>query len=525
MTFAATSVFLLIFILVTVLGFVAAHWRKRDLNSLHEWGLAGRSFGTLISWFLIGGDIHTAYTFIAVPALMFGAGAIGFFAVPYTIIIYPMAYLILPKLWSVCRHHGYVTAADFVRARFGCSKLALVIALTGIVATMPYIALQLVGIQVVIGALGFPTEGFISDIPLIIAFLILAAYTYSSGMRAPALIAIVKDTLIYLTIVVALIIIPKELGGFEAIFAKVAPEKLLLTAPDGHSTNGFTTYATLALGSAFALFLYPHTITAVLSSNSGNTLRRNTILLPLYTLLLGLIALLGYMALAADVENIPEYAGYFAEYKTNFAVPALFLSSFPQWFVGVAFGAVAIGALVPAAIMSIAAANMYARNIYREFINPECSHEQETQVAKIVSLLVKVGALAFVIFLPQQFAIQLQLLGGIWICQTLPAVFIGLFTRWFDYRALICGWFAGIAFGTWAAYTLAFKSTTYTLELAGYSFPGYAAFYALILNIAVAAVATLLVRMAGLQPGIDQTQPSDYEDKDLGEATPSEVTA
>src|SRR6185503_4283249 len=185
----------------------------------------------IITWFLVGGDLYTAYTFIAVPALAYGAGAIAFFAVPYTIVAYPILFLAFPRLWYVCHKHGYITAADFVRGRFGNRWLALAVTITGIVATMPYIALQLVGIQVVIGALGISGTGFTSDLPLIIAFVILAAFTYSSGLRAPASIAIVKDILIYITAFTAIIAIPIELGGFAKIFAAVPPAKLLLASP------------------------------------------------------------------------------------------------------------------------------------------------------------------------------------------------------------------------------------------------------------------------------------------------------
>src|ERR671916_1682050 len=213
-------VFTFLFLLVSVMGFVAARWRApKDMLHLDEWGLGGRSFGGWITWFLVGGDLYTAYTFVAVPALLFGAGAAGFFAVPYTIIIYPMFFLILIRLWSVSHRHGFVTPADFVRTRFDSPLLALLVAITGIVATMPYIALQLIGIEAVLKAMG--VEG---ELPLIVAFIILALYTYNSGLRAPALIAFVKDALIYLTIIVAVIVIPSRLGGWDAIFG-AAEEK------------------------------------------------------------------------------------------------------------------------------------------------------------------------------------------------------------------------------------------------------------------------------------------------------------
>ena len=175
-----------LFVLVAVLGFVAARWRRGDsAQHLHEWGLGGRSFGGFITWFLIGGDLYTAYTFVAVPASLFASGALGFFAVGYTILVWPLVFIFLPRLWSVSRKHGYVTPADFVGGRHGSRALSLAIAVTGIVATMPYIALQLVGIQSVLYVMGIGSSGssFAQDLPLFVAFIILAAFTFTSGDR------------------------------------------------------------------------------------------------------------------------------------------------------------------------------------------------------------------------------------------------------------------------------------------------------------------------------------------------------
>lgn len=512
MNVVATTVFIALFVGVTILGFLAARWKRGDLAHLDEWGLGGRRFGTLVTWFLLGGDVYTAYTFVAVPALVFGEGAMGFFALPYTILIYPFAFLVFPKLWNIAKRNGYVTAVDFVEARYGSRALSLAVAVTGIVATMPYIALQLVGIQVVIGGLGFDTHGLIGDLPLIIAFIILAAYTYTSGLRAPAMIAIVKDILIYVTIAAAVIVIPAQLGGFGHIFSVVPPAKLLLKAPDAASLNGYSAYATLAVGSALALFLYPHSVTAILSSSSGDTIRRNTAMLPAYTFVLGLLALLGYMALASGVKDMPEFAPYFKAYGVTFAVPALFLHFFPSWFVGIAFAAIGIGALVPAAIMSIAAANLYTRNIHREYVNRNMTPQQETTVAKNVSLIVKIGAVAFILGLPLTYAIQLQLLGGIWIIQTLPAIVLGLYTRKLDHRALLLGWAVGIVLGTWMAASLKLASSVYAIHVFGFAIPGYAAIWSLAVNLIVAVLASVLFRLLGMKPSVDRTRPGDFLD-------------
>ena len=204
------------------------------------------------------------------PALVFGAGAIGFFALPYTIIVYPLVFLILPRMWSVAHKHNYITAADFVQGRYGNRWLALAVAVTGIVATMPYIALQLLGLQVVIGAMGVGTSGGCAgELPLIIAFLILAAFTYTSGLRAPAMIAVVKDTLIYITVLALVIVVPISSAAMTRCSRAVPPAKLLLPQPGADTLGQYSAYATLALGSAFALFLYPHTMTAVLSATNA----------------------------------------------------------------------------------------------------------------------------------------------------------------------------------------------------------------------------------------------------------------
>ena len=516
----ALAVFIFFFLLVTVLGFLAARWRKAD-NALHldEWGLGGRSFGTWITWFLLGGDLYTAYTFVAVPAAIYAAGAAGFFAVPYTILVYPLIFTFLPRLWSVSHRHGYVTPSDFVRGRYGSKGLSLAVAITGILATMPYIALQLVGIQAVLDVMGVgggaSSSWFVKDLPLLIAFAVLAAYTYSSGLRAPALIAFVKDGLIYLVIAVAIIYIPIKLGGFEHIFHQAGAAYAKINPATGKPRGAVVpgppaqwAYATLAMGSALALFMYPHSITATLSSRSRNVIRRNTTILPLYSLMLGLLALLGFMALAGGVGKGVK------GYNAQLAIPQLFLNVFPSWFAGVAFAAIGIGALVPAAIMSIAAANLFTRNIYRDFLKPDATPEQETRVSKLVSLVVKVGALVFVLTMDKTVAINFQLLGGIWILQTFPSLVAGLFTRWFHRWALLAGWAVGMVYGTWAAWTVASPTQAHfggsSKLIPGIGQIGYIGMTAFVLNAAVSIVLTLVLRAVKAPAGIDETVPGDY---------------
>jgi SSS family solute:Na+ symporter len=499
----ALIVFIFFFALVTVLGFFASRWKAGDLSQLHEWGLGGRRFGTWITWFLVGGDFYTAYTVIAVPAVVFATGAYGFFALPYTIIVYPIVFTIMPRLWSVARKHNYVTSADFIEGRYGNPWLALAVAFTGILATMPYIALQLVGMQVVIGGLGIGGEGLRGEIPLVLAFVILALYTYSSGLRAPAMIAFVKDIMIYIVVIAAVALIPLKLGGYAHVFQAASDA---FTAKGGATgitlkSSQMMPFATLALGSAMAAFMYPHTMTGVLSSSSGDVVRKNAMLLPAYTVLLGLIAMLGYMGIAAGVSV-----------KTNTqVVPTLFQLIFPDWFVGFSFAAIAIGALVPAAIMSIGAANLFTRNIWRPFFNRTMSPQGEAATAKLVSLVVKFGALAFILSGETKFAIDLQLLGGVWIIQTFPAVVLGLYRTRFNSWALLAGWAVGMAVGTWLAYSSGTPKPVYPVTIGDTTYSVYIGILAGGLNFVVSVVLSFILRAMGGAENKDQTVAADYE--------------
>ncbi len=476
----ALIVFAAFFALVTVLGFVASKWKAGDMKKIDEWGLGGRRFGIWITWFLVGGDFYTAYTVIAVPALVYSVGAYGFFALPYTIIVYPFIFLVMPKLWTAASRTGSVTSADFVLKRYDNRWLELVVALTGIIATMPYIALQLVGMQVVLKAMGLAGE-----LPLIIAFLVLAFYTYSSGLRAPALIAFVKDVMIYIVVIAAVVIIPLHLGGYAGIFSAAQSDFDIKGGMTGIllKPGQMFPFATLALGSALAAFMYPHTMTGVLASKSADVIKKNAIFLPAYTVLLGLIALLGYMAHAAHINpSTPTEV-----------VPLLFDRIFPDWFAGFSFAAIAIGALVPAAVMSIGAANLFTRNIWKPFFNPNLSGHAETTAAKIASLVVKVGALLCIVFLPTKFAIDLQLLGGVWMLQIFPAVVCGLFFPWFRAGGLLIGWAAGIFIGSYLAFANGIKPI-HVIELAGDKFSVYIGITAVLVNLAVSAAISLVHR-------------------------------
>ena len=496
------AVFLIVLVLTAASGQLVSKWRARGSRGLEEWGLGGRQFGTLVTWFLVGGDFYTAYTIIAVPAVVFATGAAGFFALPYTIIVYPFVFATMPRLWAVSRAHGLVTPADFVRVRYGSHWLASAVALTGIVSLMPYIALQFAGIEAVLTQMGITGDSaFMKAAPLIVAFAGVAGFTFVAGLRAPALIAFAKDIMIYIVVIAAVVILPRHFGGYHNIFSLAALH--FAQAKTGSvilQPSGYTNYATLALGSALAAFMYPHTITSVLASSSAQVIRKNAVFLPAYTFLLGLVGLLGIVGVAAGLHL----------QSSKDVVPALFTFAFPNWFRGFAFAAITIAALVPAAIMSIAAANLFTRNIFVEYLNKGASPHSQTTVAKYASFVVNVGALLFVLELPTQFAINLQLFGGVLILQTLPAIVFGLWRRIFHHQAILAGWAVSLAVAGVLLLKLNLQSSAYPVVVGSHVFSIYVGIIALIANLIVTSAFTLIMDKLTIARKPDGTVPADY---------------
>jgi solute:Na+ symporter, SSS family len=496
------GVFLLTLLAVAASGLLLSRWHSRGGGGLEEWGLGGRRFGTLVTWFLVGGDFYTAYTVIAVPALVFAVGAAGFFAVPYTIIVYPFVFVTMPRLWAVSRAHGLVTPADFVKARYGSHWLASAVALTGVVSLMPYIALQFTGIEAALEQMGLSGDtALLRSLPIVIAFAGTAAFTFAAGLRAPALIAFAKDVMIYVVVVSAVLAVPQHFGGYRTIFSRAAAHFAQLgSGAVILPPSGYSAFATLALGSALAGFLYPHTVTSVLASSSAQVIRKNAVLLPAYSFLLGLVALLGIVGAAAGLPL----------QSAKQVVPALFAIVFPRWFLGFAYAAITVAALVPAAIMAISAANLFTRNLFVEYLRPDASPGLQAQVAKYASLGVNGCALALVLMLPMQYAINLQLLGGVLALQTLPAIVFGLWKRVFHHHALLVGWAVSLVLAGVLLTRLSFQSSVFPIRMYGHVFAVYVGILGLIANLAVASIATVLMDSFHLKREVDRTEPMDY---------------
>jgi Na+/proline symporter len=490
------TVFVALFAIFVYLGFYGSRWRKGNLKQLKEWGMAGSRIGTTVGWFLLGADIYTAYTFIAVPSSLYAKGSIFFFAAPYVIITYAFAMWLMPKFWKIANNNGHLTVADFVRSVFNSRLLAVSIAVVGIVAELPYIALQIVGMQAVLITLlhGVGAVNFIIELSLIISFIILAAFTWTSGLRGAALGSIMKDVLILLTVIIVVLAVA-VLGGFNSA---------LLTAPSTISyfklpPSLYNAYWSLFVLSALALYMYPHVVNGTLAQSDPKKVRKTASLLPFYSLGLGFLAMFGFM-----IYGVPaalKYVHLFpASVQGTQVVPGLIITLLPSWLSGAALLGIFIGGLVPAAIMAIAAANLFTRNIAKE-IRPKMTPAGETRTAQVFAVIFKFLALGFVFIIPATFAIQLQLFGGILILQILPSFVFGVMTKRINRYALFLGLLVGVFLGIYmmvAANHYAIWTTTLIATGLG---PVFIGMLALLANIAVVIVGSLVAKAFNVTNG------------------------
>lgn len=491
------AVFIALFAVFVCLGFYGSRWRRGDLSKLKEWSMAGSRLGTFLGWFLLGADIYTAYTFIAVPSSLFAKGSIYFYAAPYVIITYAFAMWAMPKFWRIANKNGFLTVSDFVRSIFNSRILAISIALVGIVAELPYIALQIVGMQAVLIALlaSFGAVQTIIEAALILSFIILAAFTWTSGLRGATLGAVMKDALILVTVATVIVIVA-ALGGFHAAFLSASATSVHYFTLPGSLYNA---YWSLFVFSALALYLYPHVINGTLAQNDPKRVRKTASLLPLYSIGLAFLAMFGFL-----IYGVPAALHYVQSFPASIqgtqVVPGLILTLLPSWLSGAALLGIFIGGLVPAAVMAIAAANLFTRNILKE-IKPKMTPKGETRSAQVFAVVFKFLALGFVFIIPATFAIQLQLFGGILILQTLPAFIFGMLTKNLNRRALLAGLVVGVGLGVYMmAAANKFATWTTTLMATGFG-PVFIGGIALAVNIAIVLIGTAIARAMGVKNG------------------------
>ncbi|WP_245631861.1 sodium:solute symporter family protein [Alicyclobacillus ferrooxydans] len=456
----------IVVLLVVFVGFIAGR-DKASRSNIEEWSVGGRNFGGLLIWFLIGADVYTAYTFLGLTGYGYSLGAAAFFAVPYVVLAYPIAYYILPRLWEYAARYKLTTLADYARERFQSRTLGVLVALTGIIFLIPYIDLQLSGITGVVAVAGkgsFANPKAVGTIALVISFILVALYTFFSGLRAPAWTSMIKDALVWIIMIIMVITVPFILFGSWGNMYHTAVTQFPKTLTLHPGPHGDFWFMTSALISALALFMWPHASTGALSSRNANNLRKNAVFLPFYNILLFFITFLGIVAyMVLPHLKTPGYSNVILLYL----IQHTYHNGVVQ---GLMYATVALASLVPASIMVLAASNLFATNVLKDWLIPHMSDSARTLTARWFVFVMTFLALLFGVLFPTQL-ISLQLEGVSGMVQIIPAIGLSLFWRRLSNSAVTIGLIAGIA--------MVFLNH-FVFKLAGYD-----GFWGLLVNIIV----------------------------------------
>jgi len=445
MNFSAfdVAIFFIIIGIVVVVSFLGARWRKADMKKISEWSIGGRRFGAVIVWFLMGGDIYTAYSLVSIPGGAFGSThGLILYATVYGAIAYPFLYFVAPRLYIIAKTHGLITGGDYVNLRFKSPFLALLVALTGILAMLPYIALQIVGIKYVLEAMNFPVVA-----SFVIAFLIVAAFTIVAGLRGPTLGAIIKDAVLWAVILVVLVVLWVKFSGFSLVFSSLSAQHINVLVPNGLMIG----FITLGLGSGVSWLLFPNLLTGIFGSKDSITIKRNAIFLPVYQIWLLFLAIFGLVALSEGL--VPNGV-------SSLAFPNVLAAYFNPTFVIVAFAGIIIGSMVPASLQALSAANLITRNIYLAYFNKNAPENRQVLIGRIFVVVMVIASLIFAIT-PAASGLIFYLLtmSYAWLLQTLPAIILSMYWRKLDKYSVGIGWALGVAVVTWGLYTVGFSSS------------------------------------------------------------------
>lgn len=458
-----------IILLGAVTGLFAGARRKMNLE---QWTVAGRGFGLVFVWLLMAGEIYTTFSFLGASGWAYSRGGPVLYAIAYPMLAYVVSFFILPEIWKVGRKFSLHTESDFFLQRYGNKYLAALVAIVGVVFIVPYLQLQLTGLGIIVEVSSFQTIS--RPMSMTIAFVIVAGFVLSSGIRSVAWVSVLKDSLMLIAAFSVGFGIPYHyFGGIGPMFKALVQTKAAhLTMPGSTANLGHAWYISSVLLTALGFYMWPHAFGSVYTARSGDTLRRNAVIMPLYGITLPLLLFVGFTAILV----IPGLQ------TGDLALLTLVRQTFPAWFLGVIGGAGALTAMVPAAILILTAATLFAKNFVRLLFRPAMKDDEVAKLAKVMVVVITGIALYFAIR-SSTTLVQLLLLAYAGIAQFFPGVVFGLFWR----RVTMTGVFTGLVIGVGAtAFLLLSKRDPF--------FGLNAGFCALALNFVVATTVSLATR-------------------------------
>jgi SSS family solute:Na+ symporter len=413
-----------------VVGFLAGVRRKMDLE---QWTVGGRGFGAVLVFLLMAGETYTTFAFLGASGWAYSKGGPALYVLAYLTLAYAVSFFILPQLWQVGRRHQMQTQSDFFGIRYGNKYLAALVCIVGIVCFIPYVELQITGVGIILSVASFDAIG--RTPAMVICVVVLVGFVFTSGVRAVAWVSVVKDVLMVVAAVCIGIGIPAiHFGGIGPMFSALAASKPAhLTMPGATANLGHAWYISTVLLTSLGFYMWPHAFAATFTARSADTLRRNAVVMPLYTLTLVFIFFAGFAAVLL-VPGLPN---------GDLALLTVVRQTFPPWFVGVIGGAGALTAMVPAAIFILTAATLFAKNLYRPLLAPAMSDDQVAGLARVMVVVLGAISLWLAIF-SSTTLVSLLLTGYAGVTQFFPGVILGLYWKRVRTAAVFAGMIVGV---------------------------------------------------------------------------------
>jgi SSS family solute:Na+ symporter len=425
----ALGVILAIVALGSGIGFYAGARRKMDLE---QWTVAGRGFGVLLMWLLMAGEVYTTFSFLGASGWAYSRGAPTLYILAYITLAYVVSFFILPPIWELGRRHKLQTQSDFFAWRYRSKYLVAAVSLVGIVFMIPYLELQITGFGIIAEVASF--DGISRNPAMLVAVILLTGFVLTGGLRAVAWVSVLKDILMLIAAVSVGIGIPYiYFGGIGPMFTALIHAKPSHFVMPGATGNlGHAWYISTVLLTGLGVYMWPHSFGAAFSAKSSGTLRRNAVVMPLYTLSLTFMLFVGFAAILV-IPNLRD---------GDLSLLAMVRKTFPPWFLGVIGGAGALTAMVPAAILVLSSATVFAKNLVRPLFAPDMNDHQVGRIARIMVVVISLISLYLAIH-GSTTLVSLLLLAYAGITQLFPGVVLGLFWK----RVTMPGVFAGLTFG------------------------------------------------------------------------------
>jgi len=432
MSSAAVSLMTILIIVAigAAIGFLAGVHRKMNLE---QWTVGGRGFGVVLVFLLMAGEVYTTFAFLGASGWAYSRGGPTLYVLAYLTLAYVVSFFILPQIWEVGRKHGMQTLSDFFSVRYGNKYLAGFVCVVGIVCFIPYLQLQLTGVGIIVSVASF--DGIGRTPAMAIAVVLLVAFVFASGVRAVAWVSVVKDALMVFAALAIGIGIPLiHFGGIGPMFSALAHSRPAhLTMPGATTNLGHAWFISTVLLTSLGFYMWPHAFAATFTAKSADTLRRNAVVMPLYTLTLVFIFFAGFAA----VLIVPGLA------NGDLAMLSVVRRSFPPWFLGVVGGAGALTAMVPAAIFILTAATLFAKNLYRPVFAPAMTDDQVAKLARSMVIVLGLISLCLAIY-SSTTLVSLLLTGYAGVTQFFPGVVLGLYWKRVTMSAVFGGMIAGV---------------------------------------------------------------------------------